>query len=41
MDLKKKERKDALLSFEGTNKNWSHMYGIIKAAMIFYVSKAS
>lgn len=32
--------KEALLSFEGTNKNWCNMYGIIKAAVIFYVSKA-
>lgn len=40
MDLKKKERKDALLSFEGTNKNWDNTYGIIKATMIFCVSKA-
>lgn len=31
--------KEALLSFEGTNKNWCNMYGIIKAAVIFTFQK--
>lgn len=39
MDLKK-GREGALLSFEGTKRNWGNMCGIITAAMIFYVSKA-
>lgn len=36
----KKKKKDALFSFEGTNYNLGNIYGIIKAAMIFYAPKA-